>query len=166
MSFLFNHIEHVSNSSEGKSRNCVCVYLALPTQFDEKEYLPCCLWPQHGPIRNLPSLPHLFSYYYLTKKLGWSLRHDKIEGLLFTCYCCLFVVCNFFKSILLVYHWEHIWISAYSWNKIVSPDVLFLFCHKHVFSLRIFIQGPRNKLKALGFFKFSHELQRPFIMKI
>lgn len=39
-----------------------------------------------------------------------------------------------------------------SGKKLLNPNVLLLFCHEHVFSLRIFIQAPKI---ALGFSFFQ-----------
>lgn len=79
--FLFNNIEHVNNHSDGKNRSGACVFLALPTQFHGREYLPSSMRPKHWLIRDPPSNPHPLFYYYLYKKLHWSLRHDKITEL-------------------------------------------------------------------------------------
>lgn len=42
-------------------------------------------------------------------------------------------------------------------NKLLNPDVSVFFCHEHVFSLRIFIQGPRNSSRLFFFFRIQSQ---------
>lgn len=107
--FLFNNVENVNNSSDGKDRKDACVYLTPPIQCDGEENLPSCWWPRHW--REI-----LLSHPSSIKKLPWSFRHDVMKVLIFSCHCSLLFVCNFSKSITL--HWEYIWISAQQFKQI------------------------------------------------